>query len=65
MNTLSDWPPVTVLLGLPLVGIYTALHILLPDDLADRWVTQSNDNLLFRGQAPIDYMVSSGLGQNR
>jgi hypothetical protein len=33
-----------------LVGIYKALHIVLPDDLADRWVTQPNDNLLFRGQ---------------
>jgi hypothetical protein len=32
-----------------LVGIYDALHIVLPDDLADRWVTQPNDNLLFRG----------------
>src|ERR1700726_1436764 len=44
-----------------LVGIYKALHILLPDDLADRWVTQPNDNLLFRGQAPVDYMVRAGI----
>jgi hypothetical protein len=36
-----------------LVGIYKALHIVLPDDLVDRWVTQPNDNLLFRGRAPI------------
>jgi uncharacterized protein (DUF2384 family) len=43
------------------VGIYKALHILLPDDLADRWVTQPNDNLLFRGQTPVDFMVREGI----
>lgn len=44
-----------------IVGIYKALHIILPDDLADRWVTQPNDNLLFGGQAPVDYMVRAGI----
>jgi hypothetical protein len=44
-----------------IVGIYKALHILLPDNLADRWVTQPNDNLLFRGQTPADYMVRAGI----
>jgi uncharacterized protein (DUF2384 family) len=44
-----------------IVGIYKALHILLPDELADRWITQPNDNLLFRGQPPIDYMIRSGI----
>jgi hypothetical protein len=44
-----------------IVGIYKALHILLSDELADRWITQPNDNVLFRGQAPIDYMVRSGI----
>lgn len=43
------------------VGIYKALHILLPDKLADRWITEPNDNLLFRGQAPVDYMVRAGI----
>jgi len=43
------------------VGIYKALHILLPDDLADRWVTQPNDNQLFHGQPPMDYMVRAGI----
>lgn len=43
------------------VGIYKALHILLPDKLADRWLTEPNDNLLFRGQAPVDYMVRAGI----
>src|SRR4051794_5508855 len=27
-----------------LVGIYKALHILLPADFADRWMSQPNDN---------------------
>jgi uncharacterized protein (DUF2384 family) len=44
-----------------IVGIYKALHILLPDELADQWVTQPNDNLLFRGQPPVDYMVRGGI----
>jgi hypothetical protein len=44
-----------------IVGIYKALHILLPDDLADHWVTQPNDNPLFRGQPPVDYMVRAGI----
>jgi Protein of unknown function (DUF2384) len=44
-----------------IVGIYKALHLLLPHDLADRWVTQPNDNPLFRGQMPVDYMVRAGI----
>jgi uncharacterized protein (DUF2384 family) len=44
-----------------IVGIYKALHILLPDDVADRWITRPNDNLLFRGQPPIEYMVRAGI----
>jgi hypothetical protein len=44
-----------------IVGIYKALHILLPDDLADQWVTQPNDNPLFRGQTPVDFMVRAGI----
>ena len=44
-----------------IVGIYKSLHILLPADLADRWVTQPNDNPLFHGQAPVDYMMHAGI----
>jgi Protein of unknown function (DUF2384) len=44
-----------------IVGIYKALHILLPEDLADRWVMQPNDNPLFRGQTPVDFMVRAGI----
>jgi hypothetical protein len=44
-----------------IVGIYKALRILLPDELADRWVTQPNDNFLFHGQTPLDFMVRAGI----
>jgi uncharacterized protein (DUF2384 family) len=43
------------------VGIYQALHVFLPQELADQWVTQPNDNFLFRGQTPLDYMVRAGI----
>ena len=43
------------------VGIYKALHILLPEKLADEWVTQPNDNFLFGGQPPLEYMVRAGI----
>ncbi len=44
-----------------LVGIYKALHILLPGDLADQWITRPNDNPLFRGQTPLDFVVRAGI----
>jgi hypothetical protein len=44
-----------------IVGIYKALHILLPAELADQWVNQANDNILFGGQAPLEYMVKAGI----
>jgi len=40
-----------------LVGIYKALHILLPDKLADQWMTRPNDNPLFKGQTPLEYAL--------
>ena len=44
-----------------IVGIYKALRILLPDELADDWVSRPNDNLLFGGQSPLEYMVRAGI----
>jgi hypothetical protein len=44
-----------------LVGIYKALHILLPDNLADRWITQANDDPLFGGQTPLSYIIRTGI----
>lgn len=44
-----------------LVGIYKALHILLPDELADRWMSQPNDDPLFAGQTPLAYVIQAGI----
>ncbi len=44
-----------------IVGIYKALHILLPDNLADLWMSQTNDNVLFSGQTPLEYIVKAGI----
>lgn len=43
------------------VGIYKALRILLPAELADRWMTQPNDNFLFGGRPPLDYAIRNGV----
>src|SRR5277367_2306476 len=44
-----------------IVGIYKALHILLPDQPADQWMTRPNDNFLFGGQTPLDFVVRAGI----
>lgn len=44
-----------------LLGIYKALHILLPPAHADRWMTRHNDNFLFGGQAPLDHAIRNGI----
>jgi uncharacterized protein (DUF2384 family) len=44
-----------------LVGIYKALHILLPDELADCWMIHPNDDPLFAGQSPLDYIIRMGI----
>jgi uncharacterized protein (DUF2384 family) len=43
------------------VGIYKALQILLPDEPADQWMTRPNDNFLFGGRTPLDFVVSAGI----
>jgi len=43
------------------VGIYKALHSLLPRDLADEWMTRPNDNLLFGGKTPLSYVLRGGI----
>ena len=44
-----------------LIGIFKALHILYPEDLADRWVTLPNSNRIFNGKPPIEYMARGGI----
>jgi hypothetical protein len=44
-----------------IVGIYKALHILLPAEYADRWMTEPNDNFLFGGRPPVEYAIRNGV----
>lgn len=44
-----------------LLGIYKALHILYGDTLADRWVSMPNQNRIFGGRPPLEFMVLGGL----
>lgn len=44
-----------------IIGIYKALHILLPAHHADRWMTQPNDYFLFASQTPLDFVLRMGI----
>ena len=44
-----------------IVGIYKALHILLPIAMADEWMTRPNDNSLFHGMTPLQYALRVGI----
>lgn len=44
-----------------LIGIYKALHILLPKDIADTWMSRPNDNHVFGGIAPLAFCLREGL----
>ncbi|MBN8899796.1 MAG: DUF2384 domain-containing protein [Rhodospirillales bacterium 69-11] len=44
-----------------LIGIFKALHILHGPELADTWVRLPNANRIFRGQAPLAYMIAGGI----
>lgn len=43
------------------VGIYNALHLILPTHLADLWVTRPNNDPLFGGRAPLEFIVKEGI----
>jgi hypothetical protein len=43
-----------------LIGIFKALNICHGPDLADCWVTLLNQNPIFAGEAPVDYMIQHG-----
>jgi Protein of unknown function (DUF2384) len=44
-----------------LIGIYKALHILYGDTLADNWVKLPNQNRLFNGASPLEFMGLGGI----
>ena len=43
-----------------LVGVFKDLNILHGEELADRWVSMANQNKLFRGKTPLEYMIRGG-----
>ena len=46
-----------------LLGIFKALHVLLPDeDAADAWVRKANAAPLFSGRSALDRMLSGRVG---
>ena len=44
-----------------LIGIYKALHLLHSDALADRWITLPNQNPIFKGASPLEYLIHGGI----
>jgi|GEM_PF-507862 len=44
-----------------LIRIYKELHICHGDDLADQWIKLRNQNGLFGGIAPLEFMIRGGL----
>jgi hypothetical protein len=44
-----------------LIGIFKALNILYSKALADRWIGLPNTSPIFRGIAPLEYMIRGGI----
>jgi hypothetical protein len=44
-----------------LTGIFKALNILYGKRLSDRWMQLPNENAMFRGATPLDYILRGGL----
>lgn len=44
-----------------LIGIFKALRILHSEPLADEWVRLANQNPIFAGASPLEYMIRGGL----
>lgn len=44
-----------------LIGIFKALHILHSKPLADEWIRLPNDNPIFAGRTPLEFMLRGGL----
>lgn len=44
-----------------LLGIYKAMHILFPGETARQWLTNPNNDPLFNGLSPLEYMLAGRL----
>jgi hypothetical protein len=47
------------------IGIYKALHTNFGDQLADRWISLPNSNILLGGQTALEYILRGGLDASR
>lgn len=43
------------------IGIYRGLHTCFGDKVADAWMTLPNQDVVFGGMSPIEYMIRGGL----
>jgi hypothetical protein len=44
-----------------LIGIFKALNVLHSEELADEWVRLRNNNPIFKGTTPLEYMLRGGI----
>lgn len=44
-----------------LVGIFSGLHSVFANDMADRWVRLANQGPLFTGRTPVTVMIEDGI----
>lgn len=44
-----------------LIGIYKALNIVYGKKLANEWILLANDNTIFGGNSPLEYMIRGGI----
>jgi uncharacterized protein (DUF2384 family) len=44
-----------------IIGIYRALHMLFGEALANQWMKRPNDNPLFLGRTPLEYVLQEGI----
>jgi len=44
-----------------MIGIFKGLHLLFSDPLADEWVRTRNNDPLFGGLSPVEFMIQGGI----
>jgi len=44
-----------------IIGIYRALHMLFSKALANQWMKRPNDNPIFLGHTPLEYVLQEGI----
>jgi hypothetical protein len=44
-----------------LIGIYKALNVIYGEKLANDWISLPNENAIFGGSSPLEYMLQGGI----